>query len=447
MKILFLLNHFLPAQVAGTEVYTWALAKSLQQKGHDVSIIIPNYDSDSDDEYVHDGLQVSRYAEPNTIDRKLISGKRPPDGIEAFELLVKKENPDLVNIMELNPSSGIGLYHLEILHALKIPIVVTLHLASYSCYTGTLMFKNVEPCDGVIRIGKCTRCALSRFPINSFTQELLYVSSMPLLGLNINTSNLNAKAGTAFSYPFVIENLRTRLHLIANYSSRIIVLADWFKKVLLANEVPEEKIVMISQGLPYGVTQVPVQISKDYSGPLRLMYMGRIYPAKGLQILLEATESLQEDDFNIDIYGANNYTVFLEQLKEKTLQKTNVHWKGTLAQKDVVSTIRLYDAVVVPSIVCEMAPLLIQEAFAAGVPVVGSNVQGISEQIQDEHNGLLFKMGSATELKTLLQNLVTDRSILKRLSANIQLPKSFDKVSRETLSLYESVLDAYTLLN
>ena len=43
MKVFQVLNHFLPQQTAGTEVYTWALSKQLQQKGVEVEIIIPHY--------------------------------------------------------------------------------------------------------------------------------------------------------------------------------------------------------------------------------------------------------------------------------------------------------------------------------------------------------------------------------------------------------------------
>src|SRR4051794_3128786 len=113
MQIVFCLNHFMPQQVAGTEVYTWALAKSLKQKGHEVNIVIPKYGTKVNDEYVYDGLSIKQYAEPSKVDRTLIRGERPPDGIEAFEELIKEINPDVVHIQELAGSSGIGMYHLR----------------------------------------------------------------------------------------------------------------------------------------------------------------------------------------------------------------------------------------------------------------------------------------------------------------------------------------------
>ena len=49
-------------------------------------------------------------------------------------------------------------------------------------------------------------------------------------------------------------------------------------------------------------------------------------------------------------------------------------------------------------------------------------------------------MGSVIELKYLIEKILTDRTILKKLSGNIQPPLSFNEVGKETLSLYESVL-------
>ncbi len=439
MKIAFLLNHFLPHQVAGTEVYTWALAKSLQREGHEVIIVIPKYDTDKNDEYSYDGIQVVRYAEANRTDRKLISGKRPPDGIKAFETLIRNENPAIVNIEELNQSSGVGMYHLKVLNILRIPVIVTLHLAGYSCYCGTLMYKDKEPCDGLIRIGKCSRCALNRLPINPIAQQLLYMSSMPLFKLNINTANLNSKTGTAFSYPFIIKNLSERLYQVASYSNRIIVLTDWFKKVLLLNNIPENKIQLIRQGLPYA-NEIALKTTLKTDNTLRLMFMGRMHPVKGLELLLEVIAGLNENNIVLDIFGEYNQNEYSKKLQQKTIHKKNIHWKGIIEQKHVVSTMQLYDAIIIPSVVCEMAPLLIQEASAAGVPVIGSDVKGIAEQISNGYNGLLFKMGSVNGLKQVIQNILADRSILKKLSENIQLPRSFIEVSKETLLLYKSVL-------
>jgi glycosyltransferase involved in cell wall biosynthesis len=438
MKIGLLLNHFLPYQVAGTEIYTWALAKSLQNQHHDVFILIPNFNTNDGNEYMYDGLRVVAYGEPNQGDRKLVTGKRRPDGIEVFEMFLRKENPDLVNVQEVSQSSGISVYHLALIHKLKIPLIVTFHLAGYSCFCGTLMYKDQEPCDGLIRINKCTACALSRSSVNSLTQRFLYLTSLPLYKLNIDTSHLDNKVGTAFSFPFIINNIKKRLHEIEDNADKIIVLADWFKKVLLLNGIKENKLSLVKQGLPYG-NPLPGKMAEKNGLKLRIMFMGRLEPVKGLHVLIDALEGLDENKISLDIYGKGN-SAYAKILREKCISKKNVQWKGIIPQPLVLDTIQQYDAIVIPSMICEMAPLLIEEAFAAGVIVIGSDVKGIAEQIGQRVNGLLFKMGNARELKQILENAITDKSMLEKLAANILPPRKFEQVGKETLEIYESVI-------
>ena len=85
MKTLHVLNHFLPQQTAGTEVYTWALGKHLQNHGIDVKVVIPHYGERESYSYIYDGLFVYQYAETSVVDRSLILGFRFPDGLINFE--------------------------------------------------------------------------------------------------------------------------------------------------------------------------------------------------------------------------------------------------------------------------------------------------------------------------------------------------------------------------
>jgi glycosyltransferase involved in cell wall biosynthesis len=429
----------MPHHVAGTEVYTWALAKSLQQKGNDVTILVPDYNSDILNEYKYDGLSVKRYPEPDKRDRLLMMGKRAPNGIDAFKQLIIELQPDIVHVQELAGSSGIGIYHLRALKKMGIRTVFTMHLARYSCFCGTLMYKDKESCTGLIDIKRCTQCALSKLPINNTAQKILYNASMPLYNLNIDTAKLNNSIGTAFSYPFIIKKLRISLFEIFDLCSKVIVLTDWYKEVLLENGVPANKISVIKQALPYNTHISEVQIVK--AGPsVSLIFIGRIDPIKGLHLLIDAIINLPEDKIVLHLYGAVNDEAYFINLKNKTNGKKNIVWKGVLAQKDVVATMRDYDALILPSMFSEMSPLVIQEAFAAGIPVIGSNVYGIAEQIQDGVNGLLFQFGDALALKKTLQKLINNPELLNKLSENIKPVDGFKRVADETENVYKSVL-------
>ena len=160
MKVIQVLNHFLPQQTAGTEVYTWALSRQLQQHGVAVQVLIPHYGNTKDADYVYDGIAVHEYAEPSVLDRSLIMGFRLPDGLKNFVAHLKNEKPDLVHFHELAGSNGITLQHIQAAKASGAKVIMTFHLAGYSCKTGTLVYKGESLCDGVIDLQKCSTCYL-----------------------------------------------------------------------------------------------------------------------------------------------------------------------------------------------------------------------------------------------------------------------------------------------
>ena len=120
---------------------------------------------------------------------------------------------------------------------------------------------------------------------------------------------------------------------------------------------------------------------------------------------------------------------------------SNVFWKGKLIQEEVVSTLNRHDMLCLCSTFSEMSPLVIQEAFAAGIPVLASNVCGNAEQIQHNHNGLLFQFNNVADLRSKLLQCIEEPSLLENLSKNIKPPRSFDEVGEDYFTLYKSLLD------
>jgi glycosyltransferase involved in cell wall biosynthesis len=87
-----------------------------------------------------------------------------------------------------------------------------------------------------------------------------------------------------------------------------------------------------------------------------------------------------------------------------------------------------------------MSPLVIQEAFAAGLPVIASNVYGNAEQIKHGVNGFLFKFNDTADLLKQLQRCIDEKDLLNNLANNILPPRSFDEVANEHITLYNSLL-------
>src|SRR5262249_35114778 len=81
------------------------------------------------------------------------------------------------------------------------------------------------------------------------------------------------------------------------------------------------------------------------------------------------------------------------------------------------------------------SPLVIQEAFLAGVPVVASNIGGIPEVVDPNHGGLLFPPGDVAALALILERFANNRHELEALRATIPPVRSIDDDVRSARAL------------
>lgn len=439
MKIIHILNHFLPHQTAGTEVYTWALSKQLQQHGVEVKVVIPYYGKTDSADYVYDGLTVYQFAEPSLVDRALIMGFRVPEGLINFVAYLNEEQPDLVHFHELAGSNGITIHHVQAARNSGAKVIMTFHLAGYTCKTGSLVYKGEALCDGVIDLQKCSTCYLHTRGYSLAAPYLIGASSI-LHQLSVDASKWDCKIGTALGTVSIISKLKEDLKFLVSQCHYVVSLTDWYEKILLANGIDQSKIKVIEQGIPLDPTNYTSK-RKIHEGPLKLIFLGRINKFKGLHILIDAIKDINPLSVQLSVFGNSDDEIYENSLKIGTASNDNISWKGKLNQEDVVKTLKQYDALCLCSTFSEMSPIVIQEAFAAGIPVLASNVYGNAEQIQHNYNGLLFDYNNVDDLKLQLLRCINEEDLLENLTKNIANPKSFRDVGSEYLDLYKSLLN------
>jgi len=438
LKVIFCLHHFLPEYIAGTEIYTYNLAKNLSDSGVQTLVLIPNFGNDETKEYEWQGLRVIKYGENSIEDRKMIMGKKKPDGLKEFVRIIGKEKPDIIHFHELAPGSGINIFHVEKAYELKIPIVLTFHLSYYTCFKGSLIYKDVEKCDGLIKIKRCTECVYFSKGITGIKGKVLSNAALSLYKTGINTMGLNNSVGTALGFPFVIDKIKKDLLRLASFSNKIVVLTEWYKEILEKNEVPTDKLVLIKQGLTneLKITSGNIHIRL----PLKIVFIGRISELKGLHLLIDAVDTIPEEKISLDIYGQETGDDYATSCKQKSTLKNNIYWHGTISSDMVIPTLSQYHALCLPSTFSEMSPLVIQEAFAAGIPVIASDVYGNAEQIKDGINGWLFRFKDSNGLALRLQELINDPRKLESAKQNFPSATSFKEVAGKHFELYSKIL-------
>lgn len=438
MRIAFVLNHFLPQQTAGTEIYVWKLSRELMAVGVEVQVFIPNYLSEISESYVYDGITVVKYAEPSKPDRALIMGKKRSKGIEFFTKEILNYDPSIVHFHEIAGSNGISVSHLEAIKSLSIKVIYTMHLATATCKTGNLMYCQSTVCDGIISIKKCSYCALQKRLNNAPIAATINTVSMLLYRLGINPNVVDHSLGTLLGYPRQIADVKDRLKRIENACDVLVPITQWYKNILLNNNVADEKITLVLQALPTQYTST-LPAKPLAALPLKLIFIGRINHLKGVDMLLDVVKTFSPQQLQLSIYGATDDEAFLSKCVEQTKQFEHIQWKGKLQQEEVLPTIATHHALILPSIFSEMSPLVIQEAFAAGVPVIGSNVSGIAEQVKDNINGRLFLYKDKQSLKEVLAHIVDNMQLINEYRSNIPGVRTFNVIGEEVLKIYQSL--------
>ena len=127
MRVLYVSHDFLPLHPLGTEIYTWQLAKRMQERGHDVHVFTTEKDIGRPHLRVErrewDGLPVLELVNNLFYDDFAETWDWPP-AVEAFGRVLDEVRPDVVHVMHLLYLS-IGL--VEEAARRGVPVVYTLH--------------------------------------------------------------------------------------------------------------------------------------------------------------------------------------------------------------------------------------------------------------------------------------------------------------------------------
>jgi glycosyltransferase involved in cell wall biosynthesis len=84
--------------------------------------------------------------------------------------------------------------------------------------------------------------------------------------------------------------------------------------------------------------------------------------------------------------------------------------------------------------------MVVLEAFAAQIPVIGSNLGGIAELVTDGVNGLLVEASSANSWVKAIKNLSDNRYIVTQLRENIKCPATMEIVAKKMNVIYDNLI-------
>jgi glycosyltransferase involved in cell wall biosynthesis len=395
MRVLKVIHGFPPDYMAGSEVYSYHLVKELNKVGIDVSVF-----SRVENQF-HENYKIYREKYENIPILRVNKPKRDYLYFDKFydknmNKIFRKEletkNPEIVHFGHL---SHLSIDLIAIAKELNLPVVYTIHDFWLFCVKGQMINELGEICQNP-SIENCQKCS----PYNPKKEEV----------------------EKAFS------DLKNIIDLVDIFISPSHTLRNFF----ISQGVPKEKIIYSK----YGFDKSKIEFKRKsfkIGDKIKFGFMGRVIPTKGIKVLTEVFSDLENETLNI--YGNIG-------AEKRFLESKNIIFKGGYKNEDISEVLKDIDVLIVPSTWLENAPLVIQEAFLSGIPVITSNIGGMAELVQNRKNGFLFEVGNSKDLKRVIAEISKNPKVLNSLEIDRNSVVDISDEVQNILEIYKGLLNA-----
>ena len=446
MKLLLATYNLPPESYGGTEVYLESLTAELARHGHSVELLAgsaaalpaggPRFHLESGSCWDLPAWRLTLDGARSTMPD--IYTTRCAD-LRAFWLeWLAQRGPDLLHLH--GHSLTVSLSLMEAAAELRIPMVSTLHNVPSLCPRGDFLTWRGVVCDGRAELLKCIHCTTAS-RTNAMGGAMMAAATPLLSLLPVPASSGWTPLRSALHYPALqrmhLESQRDMLQIVTRWH----VFSEWSRQALLLNGVSPERIVLLRHPHPSHSSH---HSHASHSGPLRLGFFGRFNKVKGLAVLLDAIRRLPDAPLQLEIYGKAQSPaeeLVEAQVREAAAADSRILWRGRIPHSEQPDTMGRLDVLVVPSLWIETGPLTVLEAFAAGVPVLGSDLSGINEWVRPDQNGWLFPPGNGAALAEKIASLCANRSLLEG-ARHFPAVDSAAVHAAGVMEIYESALAA-----
>ncbi len=400
MRLCYVVHQFFPYCHSGTEQHCLAAAREARRRGDDVTILSLHWDharampSIRLLEKPYDGFRVIRLdhwqrINPNDVLRD--HDNRHLDG--WFRAVLDDVRPEAVHFFHLRQ---LGSNLIDVARDFGARTVVSLTDFWWLCPRFTLLRSDGTLCDGPP--GGGAGCVPCNHP------ELAGVVPAP------------APAALADDPPSRLRALLDRLELQRSRYRR--AHATFAPSRFLADMYVRNGFEPAPRVVPYGLERErvhPLPVERPRR-PLRLAFCGVLSPWKAPRLAIEAL-AVVTSPVALCVHGRLEEPMFadyIDTLRRAAANEPRVTLAGAYDAARAPQVFADMDVLVVPSTWYENTPFVVLEAFAAGVPVLASDLGGLAEIVRHEQNGWLFRAGDAGALGQAIEALAADPERVRR---------------------------------
>lgn len=202
---------------------------------------------------------------------------------------------------------------------------------------------------------------------------------------------------------------------ILNKSDKILCLSKASYKELLSFGIPREKLDLFKYWINIDrfkkLNKKELRKKLKIENKFSILFVGRMIEKKGIKILVKIAQ--KNSNINFIFIGVGPEEKYLEDISKKY---QNIKFLGPIKNSKLHEYYNIADAFCIPSQYKEGFGIVIMEAVACGLPVIGSNIGGIPEAV-DNSVSLLSKPDIKNLEKNILK-LYKDKKLYKKLQSN-----------------------------
>jgi glycosyltransferase involved in cell wall biosynthesis len=448
LRVLLTVHQFLPKHSFGTERLTFDTGKELLRRRHEVYVLTtdnasPALPHNEAWDYNYRGLKVRTIGihPPGTPDPLRYEFDNP-DMADHMRAYMKEIKPDLVHVIHAGRLSG------SIIPAAKefgVPVVFTATDFWSLCRVIHLKRADTgELCLGPNRSGtNCLHCFIARTNAPpKIKEKYLSKSEIQFRALSAASRNpIMRRTGYMKRTRTVVDRIGY-LKKAVNLCDRVIAPTKLNRDLLIRNGIKPGHIELYPYGMD--ISDIETAPQSPLNPPvLRIGYIGSLARHKGVDTLIKAFKGIPEMMMpaELKIYGSPNRDPdYFEELQELAGADERISFTGTFEGEKIGWVFSDMDVLVVPSRWYENTPLVVYSAFAAGTPVVATDLGGLSEAIEHGKNGLLFEMDDARDLNEQLLRFHFEPDLLARLREGIEPVRTAEDSVDELERLYRELL-------
>ncbi|MBF0606471.1 MAG: glycosyltransferase family 4 protein [Candidatus Magnetobacterium sp. LHC-1] len=242
---------------------------------------------------------------------------------------------------------------------------------------------------------------------------------------------------------------KTESYIYGNADGVITISNLLREELLLLFQLHDKPIVTIPNAVRSEILNTADAVGAGTAVKDGLLYAGGLYPWKGVDVLIKAMAFIPGEV--LTIVGGGDRLDELKQLAADIGVAGRIVFTGYVEQSQLVGYLSRARIAIIPNILhkpsVHSSPLKMFEFMALGLPIVASNIPGITDVLTDKVNVLLFEPGNVMQLATSVRHLIDNPAYAAEIATNAKTlagDYTYDKRATQIMDFITSVVERGT---